>query len=417
MRNLALLLVMTFGVAAFAQRNCGFEDYRTHLLETYPSYKFNKETIDKQIEAYIKSHPEGNNKSVITIPVVVHVVYRNSTQNISGDQINSQIDVLNEDYSRTNPDTGSTPVPFKPLAADAQIQFCLASRDPNGNWTNGVTRTQTSVNSFSNDNVKYTSTGGKDAWPRNDYLNIWVCNLGGGLLGFATPPGAPAAVDGVVIGYNYFGSTNHDPGPPNSFTLHSIYKYGRTATHEVGHWLNLEHVWGSSNCGNDGVSDTPVQQGPNYGCPNFPKISCNNGPDGEMFMNYLDYSDDVCMNMFSEGQATRMQAALSASRPTILTSQGCNGAINSLRELEVLDELSLYPNPAEDVVTIAVGAKYETTADLKLVDVSGRVVHTQVLSNSTNFKVNVDLSTYEAGVYFVVVQNHRNKLTSKLIVR
>lgn len=260
-----------------------------------------------------------NSKTLITIPVVIHVVYRTNTGNISDAQIISQIDALNRDYRRMNTDTGNTPAVFKPVATDVGIQFCLASLDPNGNATTGIIRSQTTINNIGNTNSYYsTSAGGQDIWNRNKYLNIWVCEIGGGTLGFAYQPGVSASYDGVVIDYRYFGTMG---------TVTSPYNKGRTATHEVGHWFNLDHVWGPGNSSctqDDGVSDTPMQQTANYGCPSHPHVSCSNS--GDQFMNYMDYVDDNCMNMFSAGQKTRMLAAINSSRSGLLTSNGCSAS-------------------------------------------------------------------------------------------
>ena len=263
-------------------------------------------------------------KSIITIPVVVHVVYNTIAENISDAQIFSQIDVLNADFRRTNNDASNTPSVWQNIAADCEIDFCLATVAPNGTATTGITRTSTSQTSFSigNDNVKSSSSGGVDPWPQDDYLNIWVCDLSGGILGYATPPSNwTNPNDGVVIGYRYFGTTGVVQAP---------YNKGRTATHEVGHWLNLDHIWGDSNCGNDQCNDTPVQQSSNYGCPNFPSTSncTGNGNNGDMFMNYMDYTNDACMNMFTNDQKSRMIAAINQYRPNLLSHNLCSGSTN-----------------------------------------------------------------------------------------
>jgi len=194
---------------------------------------------------------------------------------------------------------------------DANIQFELAKKDPNGKATNGITRTNTTRTSFgSNDSVKSSSTGGADPWPSDRYLNLWVCTLGGGLLGYAQFPGGPSATDGVVI---------LNTGCGTKGTATDPFNHGRTATHEIGHWLNLIHIWGDTqHCeGTDLVDDTPNAQQPNFGKPVFPHISCNNGPNGDMFMNYMDYTDDDSMFMFTSGQVTRMTATLDGPRSTI----------------------------------------------------------------------------------------------------
>lgn len=306
-----------------AQRRCGTTEYTNQLQATNPQYITNRQQIEDFTSQWIANNPQqAKSAAVITIPVVVHVVYKTNAENISDAQVLSQIPVLNKDYRRLNTDASNTPSVWQSIAADAGIEFCMASVDPNGNATNGIVRKSTTLSSFTdNDNVKFASSGGDDAWPSNKYLNIWVCNLTGGILGYATPPGFPADQDGVVIGYKYYGNTG---------TLDPVYNKGRTATHEIGHWLNLDHVWGDdgTSCnGTDNVADTPNQADENYGCPSFPTISCSNGPNGDMFMNYMDYADDACMNLFTTGQKTRMLACLNGVRSSILTSNGCGGSV------------------------------------------------------------------------------------------
>lgn len=319
--------LLLFSTNLFAQERCGTTQHLHDLQAQFPEITEKRAKLEKDIQKWISENPNHQQKSIITIPVVVHVVYNTSQQNISDGQIQSQIDVLNADYRRTNVDAMMTPSVWTSIAADCEIEFCLATTDPNGNSTNGITRTQTSNTSFSlqSNDVKSSSAGGKDAWPNADYLNMWVCNLSGGILGYATPPsgwGGVSQNDGVVIGYRYFGTIG---------TAQSPYNKGRTATHEVGHWLNLDHVWGSGfgSCGNDNVSDTPTQEESNYGCPSFPHNanSCGtSNANGDMFMNYMDYTNDGCMNMFTQGQKTRMIAAINQSRPNLLNHNLCTGS-------------------------------------------------------------------------------------------
>jgi hypothetical protein len=260
-----------------------------------------------------------NTDTILTIPVVVHVVYNTPTQNLPDAIVESQIEVLNETFRLQNADTSAIPGPFKPVAADTRIEFCLARFDPDGNPTNGITRTQTSKTFFPDDSVKFNAGGGHDAWPYESYLNIWVAPISPGLLGYASSigGGGDPQLDGVVIGWEYFGNPSPDP----AFNL------GRTATHEVGHWLGLRHIWSDDNdCStDDGIADTPPQLDPNYGCKTFPSISCNNGPNGDMFVNHMDYSDDACLLMFTANQRDVMRAILSAggSRYSIRKSVGC----------------------------------------------------------------------------------------------
>ena len=306
---------------SFSQvRNCGTMEHLEYLQSQDPMLKMRMAKNEQILQNWIQNQPEGFSSNIITIPVVVHVVYYNSNENISTAQIQSQIDVLNEDFRRLNTDASNTPSAFQTVAADCQIEFCLATTDPNGNSTDGITRTQTNQSSFSTNNgVKYSSSGGKDAWNTSEYLNIWVCDISGGILGYAQFPGGNASSDGIVCDYAYFGTIGTATAP---------FDLGRTTTHEVGHWLNLRHIWGDSNCGNDYCNDTPTQQSSNYGCPSFPSSSnCSgNGSNGDMFMNYMDYTNDNCMNMFSEDQKTRMIAAINTYRPGLLTSNGCQGS-------------------------------------------------------------------------------------------
>jgi hypothetical protein len=284
------------------------------LLELDPSYRQARLAINAEARVAVGA---VERVGPVRIPVVVHVVWNTAEQNISQAQITSQIDVLNRDYRRTNPDLSTVPAPFAGLVADAEVEFVLADRDPAGNPTNGVTRQQTTVGSFTfDDAVKSAATGGTDAWPSDQYLNLWVCQLGGGLLGYAQFPGGPVATDGVVVTHDGFGTTG-TAAPP--------FDMGRTATHEIGHWLNLYHIFGNdspSTCtDSDEVDDTPNQLGPNFGCPAFPHISCNNGPNGDLFVNYMDYVDDPCMVMFTHGQVARMKACLEGARNTFLAEE------------------------------------------------------------------------------------------------
>jgi hypothetical protein len=293
-------------------RSCGTMAVHERLLRTDPAYAAARARSENAHWAMSANGGPVGRAGITTIPVVVHVVWKTAAQNIADAQIHSQIDVLNHDYRKTNADAAHTPNAFSPLVADSRIEFQLASTDPAGNATDGITRTNTASDSFSDDdNVKFAATGGEDAWPSDRYLNIWVCQLGGGLLGYAQFPGGPAATDGVVILHSGFGTTGTAAAPFN---------LGRTATHEVGHWLNLRHIWGDDGnaCnGSDFVADTPNAAGPNFGKPAFPHVTCNNGPSGDLFMNYMDYTDDDSMFMFTTDQVARMQTCLDVDRPTL----------------------------------------------------------------------------------------------------
>ncbi len=288
------------------------------LMKNDPNIALNRIKIEEMTQKFIDQHSNERVVGVITIPVVVHVVYKQGFQNISDAQVLSQMTALNDDFRRTNGDAGNTPGQWTGIAADVEIDFCLASTDPDGNSTSGITRTHTNKQSFSyvTDFVKFTSQGGHDAWPRENYLNIWVCNLAQNSgIGYAQFPGGPAATDGIVIDYQAFGTVG---------TAQAPFHLGRTATHEVGHWINLFHIWGDGPCGlDDLVGDTPESDAPNYGC-NQNHFSCSTL---DMVQNYMDYSDDNCMNLFTDGQSTRMRAMFDAGafRESLLNSNGCGG--------------------------------------------------------------------------------------------
>lgn len=295
-----------------ARRSCAQMIVHELLVETKPEYRDRRLKVERDTRRSLET---GRAMEVagqlIKIPVVVHVVYRTDDENVPEAQVKGQIKSLNRDYRARNADKSNVPDAWKSLVADAKIEFALATEDPKGNKTSGITRTATTVDVFGpDDGVKSKRTGGVDPWPTDRYLNVWVCTLRDGLLGYAQFPGGPAATDGVVILHTAFGDTGTATAPFNK---------GRTATHEVGHYLNLRHIWGDKNdcSGNDFVADTPAAQAANTGAPSFPRITCNNGPNGDMFMNYMDYVDDAAMFMFTAGQAARMNACLAGPRNEI----------------------------------------------------------------------------------------------------
>ncbi len=305
----AMLLCSPIFTFAQQQRDCGTMDRLDELVQEDPEMLLRMEQIEEQTRDFIEN-PSVGERAVITIPTVVHVLYRTNAENISDAQILSQIDVLNEDFRRTNADADNT----WSQAADTEIEFCLATVDPNGNPTNGITRKYANKRSWrTNDDMKRSSKGGTDAWDTGAYLNIWVCNLSNSILGYAQFPGGAAATDGVVCLYSAFGRVG---------TLSANFNLGRTTTHEVGHWLNLRHIWGDGPCSaDDFVSDTPESDGANYGCAEG-HVSCGSV---DMVQNYMDYSNDACMNLFTQGQKSRMLAVLNGVRSSLLSSNACGG--------------------------------------------------------------------------------------------
>ncbi|HCL46608.1 MAG TPA: hypothetical protein DHW55_05045 [Flavobacteriales bacterium] len=299
------------------ERVCHTMGNLERLMHEKPKMSQRMALIEKQTEMHVrqvKANPAQHSQLVVTIPVVFHILYNTAAENISEAQVMSQMDILNEDFRRLNADQDNE----WSQAADTQIEFCLASQDPNGNPTDGILRVPTNLTSFgTNDAMKFTSQGGSDAWPASDYMNFWVCDLGSSLLGYAQFPGGPASTDGIVCNYTATGNTGTASAP---------FDLGRTATHEVGHYLNLRHIWGDGGCGaSDFVDDTPDSDGPNYGCA-LGSVACGTT---DMVQNYMDYSDDACMNLFTQGQSDRMNAlfAPGGARASLVSSPGCTPAV------------------------------------------------------------------------------------------
>ncbi len=275
-------------------RKCATHEYNEALMEKNQQFKENQQEIEDFTSRFVVQYEKGlTPRTVVTIPVVVHVVYKTADENISDAQVQSQIAILNADFRKLNEDRTLVPSNFTSVAADCEINFVLSQ----------IVRKSTTATSFgySGDPVKKSSQGGSDPVNPTTMLNMWACNLGGGLLGYAQFPGGNAATDGVVCLYSAFGNSSYVP-----------YDKGRTVTHEVGHWFNLRHIWGDAKCGNDQVSDTPAHDVANYGCPDPGIKSRCSGKPIKMWMNYMDYTNDACMYMFTTGQKARAQATLGA---------------------------------------------------------------------------------------------------------
>ena len=313
------LLISAFAIiatSAFAQskpgktitpikRNCGMTEHENYLRSQDPLYDIKKQVEMQRMELAIKNLPK-NKTGVYTLPCVVHVVYNTAAENLTDASIVNMIDLLNDDFRRTNFDAGNTPASFAGVAADMQLEFCLATTDPNGNPTNGILHVNTSTTSFStNNNVKNSGAGGSTAWPTNQYFNIWVCDLGGGLLGYGEFPTNPLSnTYGAVSDYQTI------PGPAAS----PPFNLNRTMTHELSHCFNLYHIWGDDGgacSGSDQINDTPNQANSTNSCPSgVVTDACSPAAPGIQYMNFMDYTFDACMNMFTVDQRTRSHAAV-----------------------------------------------------------------------------------------------------------
>ena len=248
----------------------------------------------------------------------------------------------------------------------------------------------------SNDKMKFSKEMGDDAWDAKSYLNIWVCHLDR-LAGYASFPGGPAEKDGVVLDFGAFGITGS-----------GAYGLGRTAVHEIGHWLNLKHTWGDANCGDDHVDDTPKQSNYTVGCPSSVRITCGNAPNGDMYMNYMDFTNDACLNLFTMGQKARMRAlfAPGGARSSILSSNGLGTPQSS--EIPVPDEpprwlhSKIYPVPAKDELTLDIAYDERWVGKVvTILNLQGQVVM-QVLINSKTQKININ--NLQPGMYFLTAK-------------
>ncbi len=325
------ILCLWFIQPALAQRSCATEDAIRYKIKQSPYLQQQRDALEQRLISGVlqKRLFKTAAEPTVTIPVVVHIVLPDPNV-VTDAQVYSQLQVLNEDYTGANPDTSAVPAVWKSLVGNSGINFCLAQRTPDGDPTTGIVRVRSNHIPFDGGfnaayEAKYNASGGSDAWDASKYVNIWVCNLSNGYLGVATMPdnSFPAAEQGVVILYTAFGTTG---------TAAGNFKGGRTVTHEIGHYFGLRHIWGDDDgltgiprcTADDGINDTPMQGARTYGCPSFPQTDiCATTAPGFMFMNYMDYTDDACMHLFTTEQAERMRYVLDNIRSSLLSSDGC----------------------------------------------------------------------------------------------
>jgi len=404
---LLFLFSVLFSIVVLAQKDCRQNAYQQRMLELHPQWRFKYEQVaaftgkfplHKPIPNIVDTTAIRPVPEKIIIPVVVHILWNNAAQNISNAQVLSQIDVLNSDYGGTNADHNKIPSYFSSLAADCGISFALAKTDPQGRATSGIERIQTNTAVFSfNDKAKSAATGGADAWNADNYLNIWVCNLENGISGYSSAPGCSKETDGVVISTGVFGTINIS-GPFNK---------GRTAVHETGHWLNLRHIWGDANCGDDQVDDTPTQQAANRGCNTGEKFTCGSTAHGDMYMNFMDFTDDACMYMFTKGQRQRMRVLFEAGGPrnSLLFSNGLAGDGLPLRDTLPANtfDVLVYPNPATTAVTVQLKDDGSSLGKhIYIYNQLGQVVKMLVITSKLQ---QADISTLNAGLYIIRVED------------
>ncbi|GIV27731.1 MAG: hypothetical protein KatS3mg027_1545 [Bacteroidia bacterium] len=415
---------------------CGDALYKEYLNQKYPGFKESYEKTLQQISEQVKNNQIlKTNTTQYTVNVVVHVVWKDSVENLADSIIYNQIQVLNEDYNRLNADTINLRSIFNPIVGRAGIHFNLFQ------IIRKHTNTLFNVNLLSGgmpNQMKYDSLGGSDAIDPTHYLNIWVCKIQpimfgniqlGQILGFAFPPnnlsnwpsnsGAPdIREDGVVIDYRCFGRNN-----PNVLTMGSqtITIKGRTPTHEVGHYFGLRHIWGdgatlgNNNCtGDDGIQDTPnANNQSNFDC-NTSKNTCVDTNLGwttvdmpDLIENYMDYSSEDCMNMFTQGQVNWMITTLTGPRSGLLNA-------NSITELNQSVNFQIYPNPAKEEVVIY-SSEIQGPMNVRIYDISGKLIQ-NLNVELMNGKAKLKLNELGEGMYMLHLINEKHSKIMKLLV-
>lgn len=408
-RLFCLFIVIQLGVGGIAQPRCSFDERWMQLLQEDHHFSNQLIAVEHSLQQRIQYLSQLDTRSSFQVPVVFHVLWNTEEENLSDEAIATQLDILNLDFTGSNTDFNLIPAQFKSVAAAVGIEFCLASTDPTGAMTSGITRTRTFVDSLGIDQVYYSSGEGQDAWDTDQYLNIWIANLENNLVGFGSYPGQNMPQeDGVVIDYRVFGENDHPR-----------LNLGRTLTHEVGHYFGLFHPWGdgffNTDCGGDDrVPDTPLQTNTFSGqCPTGSSSIPESCGTADMYMNFMNYTNDLCLYMFTQGQRLRMLASLLELRSGLLNTEVCTEVVPANPTKGVV---SIGPNPTRETLYISSFLESPSNVHLELFNSYGQRVYESNWDNLERyFSHTVNVSSWSNGTYFVRIEIEGEELIRKII--
>lgn len=405
------LLISFFWILTESQSQEVFRRFSTkevhfRLLKEDSQFRTNQQ----QIEQFIEEFRTTKTPKKVQVPVVFHVLYANSEERISSEQIFSQLEALNRDFGKKDykiRHRADRLQGFSKIADDMLIEFCLAAETPEGEKTDGITYTPITQGIWTDlDSMKFTELGGLDAWDPDQYLNVWICDLKK-TSGYAQLPGGPLLTDGIVIDYQFVGIGGSAKFP---------YNEGKTLTHLVGNYLNLIPLWGFGRCEDDKVGDTPIHNSPNLRCPGYKHLSTCNGIPVEMTMNFMDNTYDACMYMFTTGQKFRMQAVLAEGGPRYGLTQGkvkCKknpqSNLQDLSNLPPIEEntvdlnaisMRVHPNPARQEAFYNISSPKAGLAEIQVYDASGALFFQQTIELiQGRQEIRIDCKDWHSGLY------------------
>ncbi|MFH1004559.1 MAG: M43 family zinc metalloprotease, partial [Bacteroidota bacterium] len=385
---------------------CGYDDALEYQRKLDPGIDQRIKVFEETISNYLQKNPYPKTQGVVTIPVVFHIVWRVAAENLSDDCLKSQIDAMNRDFRKLNTDISIAPAQFQAVAADCEFNFCLATKDPQGNSTSGIVRKQTTVTQFTTDNkIKYNSSGGSTTWGNTSYLNIWVGNLNSG--GYSYQPCLyPAEIDGVALHYQYTGQSSNCTTMP-------LRKKGRTAVHEIGHYLGLKHTFEGGCAGNtastcategDKICDTPPSSSSASACTQ--KNTCTETPTNniDMIWNYEDYTNDDCRVMFTAGQKAKMVASYNQCRTSLGNGAATKCSTVEINDISISDNISFYPNPSDGNIFMHVDLPNINSINVTIYNAIGEAILSKKIVVPVSKEIKLDMNNNPDGIYLIEVK-------------